>query len=475
MLNDCNFQAIGFHNMEGNATLHHCAFSGVGEHPTHVALQNDAGQVSLTRCVFRHNAGTGLYNGAGSDAVVEDCEFVGHWSAVTNDSGSATIAHSLFAGNVVHGSPNGMEGGGIRNLNSNSTITNCIFVANGPAIWNDASAVTVADCTFAGNWAGFFCCHSTGTAIRNWWGSNASTINCLFVDNSDVDVSNNESSTTMSNCTLVSTTTRSYGSAVTGYLGCSTVSNSIMRGYPDAIFHWDGEESVTNVLHCNVEGGWPGPGSNNIDVDPLFVPGLAGTWTADPTVDTAAFQTTFLDAEAAFKPGELVGKFVTPEVTFGRTMLIAANTATTVTVWGDLSDYGYAAEDSYEIYDFHLSDGSPCIDAGHNNAIADLADTDLDGNPRFADDPATGDTGCGVPVVVDMGAFEFQGEPATVLFGDLDGNGRVGIRDLVSLIQCMGSDEPACCVADLDLDGEVGMSDVMLLIHMLVHSLPFEP
>lgn len=87
----------------------------------------------------------------------------------------------------------------------------------------------------------------------------------------------------------------------------------------------------------------------------------------------------------------------------------------------------------------------------------------------------TADSGCGVPVVVDMGAYEFQGKPARVLLGDIDGSGRVGIRDLISLIQCMASDDPTCCVADLDLDGEVGMFDVRLLIHMLVHSVPFEP
>ena len=34
--------------------------------------------------------------------------------------------------------------------------------------------------------------------------------------------------------------------------------------------------------------------------------------------------------------------------------------------------------------------------------------TDLDGNPRFVDDPDTPDTGLGVPPIVDMGAFEIQ-------------------------------------------------------------------
>ncbi len=121
--------------------------------------------------------------------------------------------------------------------------------------------------------------------------------------------------------------------------------------------------------------------------------------------------------------------------------------------------------------DFRLLSGSPCIDAGHNNAIAGITDTDLDGNPRFADDQATADTGCGVPVVVDMGAYEFQGNPATVLFGDVNGDGRVGVMDLFALIQCMGSGDPNCCVADLDLDGEVGMSDVMLLIPLIVRTI----
>ena len=54
--------------------------------------------------------------------------------------------------------------------------------------------------------------------------------------------------------------------------------------------------------------------------------------------------------------------------------------------------------------DFRLSAGSPCIDAGHNWASAGLAATDLGGAPRFADDGATPDTGCGAPIVVDMGA-----------------------------------------------------------------------
>ena len=58
--------------------------------------------------------------------------------------------------------------------------------------------------------------------------------------------------------------------------------------------------------------------------------------------------------------------------------------------------------------DLHLSPSSPCIDAGDNTAVPIDVTTDLDGNPRFVDDPTTPDTGQGTPPIVDMGAYEYQ-------------------------------------------------------------------
>ncbi len=114
--------------------------------------------------------------------------------------------------------------------------------------------------------------------------------------------------------------------------------------------------------------------------------------------------------------------------------------------------------------DFRLSPGSPCIDAGHNNAISDLADTDKDGNPRFADDPATDDTGCGVPVVVDMGAYEYQGDPFPVKYGDVDGDGIVDMVDFLALLNDWGPCTQDCCLADFDLDANVGIIDFLILL-----------
>jgi hypothetical protein len=58
--------------------------------------------------------------------------------------------------------------------------------------------------------------------------------------------------------------------------------------------------------------------------------------------------------------------------------------------------------------DYRLGAGSPLIDRGTNAALPPDAATDLAGQPRLVDDPATADQGVGSPPLVDVGAFEFQ-------------------------------------------------------------------
>jgi predicted outer membrane repeat protein len=65
--------------------------------------------------------------------------------------------------------------------------------------------------------------------------------------------------------------------------------------------------------------------------------------------------------------------------------------------------------------DARLSPGSPCIDAGDNDALPVGITRDLDGGPRFVDDPVTPDTGRPPgSAIVDPGAFEYQASCAVV-------------------------------------------------------------
>ncbi len=128
--------------------------------------------------------------------------------------------------------------------------------------------------------------------------------------------------------------------------------------------------------------------------------------------------------------------------------------------------------------DFRLSPGSPCIDAGNNWGVSpDTADLDadgdtleltpwdLDGNPRFVHAAVGTHPGCGIPAVVDMGAYEFQdGKAVDIKLDDIDGDGTVNIIDLLILLASWGPCEPGCCLADLDIDGDVGITDFLLLL-----------
>ncbi|MDY7110142.1 MAG: right-handed parallel beta-helix repeat-containing protein [Planctomycetota bacterium] len=105
-----------------------------------------------------------------------------------------------------------------------------------------------------------------------------------------------------------------------------------------------------------------------------------------------------------------------------------------------------------------LDAGSPCIDAGNNTALPPEVEEDLDGNPRFVDDPDTEDTGFGDPPIVDMGPYEYQaGIP-----GDIDGDGDVDTADLLALLAAWGDCEG--CPEDIDGDGDVDTTDLLTLL-----------
>ena len=101
--------------------------------------------------------------------------------------------------------------------------------------------------------------------------------------------------------------------------------------------------------------------------------------------------------------------------------------------------------------DYRLMAGSPCIDAGDPDFIADPQETDIDADPRVVDGNGDG------TAVVDMGADEFV--PCA---GDLNIDGAIDAADLALLLgswgQCPG------CPADLNDDGAVNAGDLAILL-----------
>jgi len=112
--------------------------------------------------------------------------------------------------------------------------------------------------------------------------------------------------------------------------------------------------------------------------------------------------------------------------------------------------------------ELRLAAGSPCIDAGHNDLLGGSSLFDLAGAKRRVNDPCTLDcplvAQCGVPPVVDVGAFEYQ--PACP--HDLDCDGSIGSADLALLLEVWGGPGDG----DIDGDGVIDGKDLSQLLGM---------
>ena len=421
----------------------------------------------LSGFVITGGTGTDFYGGGmlniSSSPTVTNCTFSGNTALFFGGgmynvtASSPTVTNCTFSGNIAG------EGGGMFNFNSSPSVIDCTFTDNGAfsggGMTNDNSDPTVVNCRFIGNSGS-----SDGGGMRNADNSSPIVINCTFSGNhcshDAGGMSNRSSSTsTIVNCTFDGNHAGQSGGAMKNQSSTAvTVTNSILwNNTPNQI-----SGSTTVVTYSDVQGGWSGTG--NIDADPMFV---------DP------------DNE-----------------------------------------------------DFRLAAGSPGIDAADNTAVPDDITTDLDGNPRFLEIPETPDTGNGTLPIVDMGAYESLGggcfavtsqevvchadgttftvnieglnactggttqvtftasggalgqelcftaivndggfccsteicvtipdcTPAA-LPSDLDGDGIVGIADFLALLAAWGSC-PDCgsCPADFDGNCSVGILDLLILL-----------
>ena len=367
------------------------------------------------------------------------------------EGGSPTIRNCTFAGNSASA-----LGGGMCNKRSSARLTNCTFsgnacpTGNGGGMVDDMSRSTLIGCTFDGNTAiGAAGAYSTR-------GGNTSFIDCRFVRNTSATVAG--------------------GVAVNGAM----LVNSNFRGNHGGFFAGGmAAEVATTLINCAFSGN---SAERNAAIDhgqgTLVMRGCTlSNNEATSEAGGLGVGATALSIENCifWRNRDQNGTGQSSQIRTIESSL-TVNYSCIEGLTGSLGGVGNIGDDprfadadgrddvaGTDDDDLRLAAGSPCIDAGDNEAVPpDSADLDSDGDTdepipldlagslRFLDDPLTSDTGNGAPPIVDMGALEFH-------VVDCNGNGKPDEADIAggASMDCNGDGVPdecqePMCIADSD-------------------------
>ncbi len=365
--------------------------------------------------------GGGFHLTAESSPLIRNCSITANVGEMTTGgilggTGSPLIQDCTISGNNGHFFAGGLSCG------RNSLIVGCVIKDNVVSGSSGTAgnveiggSATIANCLIMGGNA------FLGGGIRI--SGSGSIINCKIIGNTaswgaGIYLASN-GTPVVSNSTLWANSAFLRGGGLYSYTGASTLSNSILwnNSAPAGPEIYVAEAATLAVSYVDVQGGEPAV---------FLEPGSTLLWNEGNS-----------DADPLF---------VDP----------------------DGSDGKAGTEDD----DLHLLPDSPCIDAGDNSAVPEDVTTDLDGNPRFIDDPIKEDVGSGSCPIVDMGTYEYQEGVDECCLPDFDNDGAVGPFDLAVLLgswgpcpePCAAGDPAETCPADLSGDCTVGPLDLAQLL-----------
>ncbi len=363
---------------------------------------------AITDCVIMDNEAAGVYCFGYDMLTLIDCTISGnalagaeyHWWGWGKGSTPPIIADCIVAGNLGNGLLLDMDWwtGGDPFL----TISGCTVAGNalnGIYCSDDYySAVAFINCVISGN---------QGHGMHFYY-SSPTVANCTIGDNAG-DGAYCDYSSLLSPAFFVNTVfdgNAGYGIYESNPLTDPFTSCCLFNDNTDGDYYDNetGSHTGASAINTNVA-----EASDNVDGDPLYLAPASGGWTAAASYDTVSNRTTLVDASATFTAGALVGSLLQADSASNLQSLVVANTADSVTVVGEVAA---AAATAYQIVDYHIANGSPCIDMG---ADTEAPAADADGNPRPADILGQGQDGTGAEY--DIGAYEYVGYPGE--YGDV--------------------------------------------------------
>ena len=511
LLTECSFvfnwgaeRAGAIYLVNGIATLEACSFEAnkTGNGGMAATIWASNSDLTLTDCHFLQNEtdgpGGGIYCEDGSLCLTA-CSFVlNETSTGGGGAGVAALRSTVIAEDCLfeNNDLGSGRGGGLRLDECDTTMTNCQLIGNygvggsiGGGIYADLGSLLIQSCSFIGNHAG------VGGAIY-LYRTDVTISQCVFVENDggsggaifafDLDQEDE-----IVRCIFEGNSGGSEGGAIRISTGSPRVLDSFFRGNSSIVggaVHIKGRPLLVNclfsgnsaedfggalyitetdtgtapdVVSCTVVGNDAGQLGGGVCVQrlnngPLSV-SLANSILWDNTDSGGNGE----NAQVATS-GQDISVFINYSDVMGWTGTYGGNGNIgddPLFIDADGPDDTYGTEDD----NLRLLASSPCIDAADNTAVPTGIDDDLDGDPRFVDDPCTDDTGNPGPPgpIVDMGAYEFQ----VTCPWDLDCDGDVGVKDLLFLLGAWGPCPPkGDCPADFDNSGDVGVKDLLFLL-----------
>ncbi len=382
-----------------------CIFIGNGVQASPLVLSTGGGALycsasspTVTSCTMGANYATtnggGVYCAGGSLPVFTTCIF--YANVVTQQAGIGSAMGGAVYCNASTPSFTGCA------FSGNSAANNLLGSgAGGGAVYLAAtSPVTFTNCLFSGNYTG-----ASGGGAVYCTGSAPSFINCTISSNSSATSSANGGGVFLTGTskavfknTLFENNTK-YG-IYEGDAGSDpTVSYCLFNNNPNGNYYDNDTSSSLTPASLNALSGNGG----NLIGDPKFLMdgtyAMHGTWTAAPSVTNG--MSTLTDSAASYPPNNaLLGQMLNANTTQRQQWSIIGNTATTITIWGDVSTLAPSGS-AYKIVDYHLGYGSAAIDAGTSTGTPS---TDIETSPRPVDIPGFGTDS----VVYDIGAYEAQ-------------------------------------------------------------------
>jgi parallel beta-helix repeat protein len=410
--------------------------SVIGAGPNLSIIDGD-GSGSVVKC----NSGETSTTVLGGFTITNGSATVG--AGMYNYNSSPTVTNCTFSGNTADSG-----GGGMYNNSSRPTVTNCTFSGNsapndGGGMYNRSSSPTVINCTFSGNTAG------AGGGMSNSSNSNPTVTNCTFSGNTGTSSSGGmfnylNSSPTVTNCTFSGNSANNYGGGMFNFSSSPTVTNCTFSGNTSTYYGGgmaNNSDSSPTVTNCTFSG----------NTAYFAGGGMFNYINSSPTVTNCTFSGNSANNSGGGMFNEQASPTVSNCILWGDSPdEIYTSGASTVTVsfsdvqgglpGGIIDGGGNIAVDPLfvdadgpdntigtEDDNLLLSSGSPCIDSGSFFDFNSLFD--LGGNYRYVDDPTTINTGSGVLTFLDMGAYEFQVSPCSILPGDINCDGIVNLLD----------------------------------------------